>query len=104
MRGGLIDVRCGDASELPWPDGRFDAVVSVEDVMLRNGLELALREVHRVLKNDGCVSIAVHERDWDPDFRARLTAALWNTDFVCVRSRRGWTLRGRTLFFTARAS
>jgi arsenite methyltransferase len=105
MRSGLVDLRLGDASELPWPDGRFDAVVSVNNVMLWEPLDDALAEVRRVLKPDGRMSIAVHE--WAAqegrDLAADVEAALWLGGFTGVTCRRRMALSGHALYLKARA-
>ena len=57
--GRTADLRLGTASRLPWPDRSFDAVVSVNNVQFWN-LPEDLREVHRVLTQDGRLAVAVH--------------------------------------------
>lgn len=51
---GFADVQTGSVSELPFPDGRFDGVVSL-DVLYHDGVdqEKALKEFARVLKPGG---------------------------------------------------
>jgi len=50
--GLMADLRVGDFTELPWPDGIFDGIV--DNVSLGHnpisGIERALSEVHRVLR------------------------------------------------------
>jgi len=89
MRLGLVDLRVGNPSDLPWPDGRFDACIA--DGRVWNSLEDALRELRRVLKPDGRVAIAVSESR-----SRRMAAALWRAGFVCVRD--------NTRYLTARAA
>lgn len=50
---GTAQVVLGDASALPWPDGRFSAVVSVNCLKFVVDPDQALREIHRVLRAGG---------------------------------------------------
>jgi len=90
MRGGLVDLRLGNASHLPWPDATFDAVVAV------NATELS--EAKRVLKDDGCISIALQGA---PERGDQIVKKLWHSGFVCVRSRVG---RAKAVYATALAA
>jgi ubiquinone/menaquinone biosynthesis C-methylase UbiE len=52
------DIRHGDASELPWEDGRFDIVLQsmmFSSILDRAMRERAARELARVLRPDGLV-------------------------------------------------
>lgn len=48
----------GDAEDLPFPDGRFDAVLSVESSHCYPDVPQFLREVRRVLRPDGHLLLA----------------------------------------------
>ena len=50
------DVRVGNMFELPWSDGSFDAVSSINGVW--GGCEAALAEAHRVLRPGGRIGIS----------------------------------------------
>lgn len=109
LRLGAIDLRLGDASHLPWPDGRFDAALSVNNVTLWDPLDACVAELRRVVKTDGTVSIAVHgwanklpsgERR---DLPAEITEALWLNDFTAVTWHAARNMSGRALYFKARA-
>ena len=54
-----IDWVPGRAERLPFPDGRFDAVVSQFGLMFFDDPTVALREMVRVLKPDGRLAVAV---------------------------------------------
>jgi len=59
----------GDAEALPYPDGHFDAVVSMFGVMFAPRPELAAAEMARVLKPGGLLSLA----NWNPgSFSAKM--------------------------------
>jgi SAM-dependent methyltransferase len=50
------DIRLGSMFDLPWEDGRFDVVTSVNGVW--GGCEAALVEAHRVLRPGGGIGIS----------------------------------------------
>ena len=91
VRSGLVHLERGDASDLPWQNERFDAVVSTEPFLVAAGL----REVRRVLKDDGQLSLVMPGGSGDE----KIEEALWLGGFtgVVLRTRRG------TLYITARA-
>lgn len=53
-----IDFRYGDASELPFADGSFDAVTIAFGIRNFDKRAQCIRELHRVLKNGGMLAIA----------------------------------------------
>jgi len=54
-----IEWRQGTAEDLPYPDQRFDAVVSQFGLMFFADRRRALNEMHRVLKKGGRLAVAV---------------------------------------------
>ena len=55
-RTPVADLRVGSMFELPWPDGRFDAVISVNGIW--GGCGAALAEAYRVLRPGGLIGIS----------------------------------------------
>lgn len=53
-----IDFRVGDAEALPFPDNHFDAVISTFGVMFARDPEAVARELARVVRPGGRVSLA----------------------------------------------
>lgn len=56
-----VDVREGVAEHLPWPDGRFDAVLSSLVIGFLHDPDLTLREMARVARPGGAVAVCM----WD---------------------------------------
>lgn len=57
LRDGKLDLKEGDASQLPWPDGSFDVVLSANTFFFIEHPEPVLTEIHRVLSPEGRVVI-----------------------------------------------
>lgn len=53
IAAGTAQIVLGDATALPWPDGRFSAVASVNCLKFLPDPDQALREMHRVLRPGG---------------------------------------------------
>jgi len=74
-----IEFRYGDATQLPYPDEEFDAVVSTQVLEYVPDVDAALAEFHRVVRAGG--RVALLDTDWDsivwysPD-RARMNRIL----------------------------
>lgn len=58
-----VDLRHGDAEEIPFPDGSFDAAVSVFGSMFAPDHLLAAEELVRVTRPGGTIALA----SWTPD-------------------------------------
>jgi ubiquinone/menaquinone biosynthesis C-methylase UbiE len=52
-QGEALEMAVGDATNLPFPDERFDAVVSVHTIEHLTGLDSALAEMARVVRRGG---------------------------------------------------
>jgi SAM-dependent methyltransferase len=61
--GLTIDLREGDAEDLPFPDGAFDVVLSTFGVMFSPDQPRAARELLRVCRPGGRIALA----NWTPD-------------------------------------
>ena len=61
--GVALELREGDAEDLPFPDGAFDVVLSTFGVMFAPDQDRAAREMLRVCRHGGRVGLA----SWTPD-------------------------------------
>ena len=61
--GHTVQFRVADAEDLPFEDGRFDAVVSTFGVMFAPNQARAARELARVVRSGGFIGLA----NWTPD-------------------------------------
>jgi len=76
-RGLTSDLRVGDATALPWPDGAFDAVLSTFAFSAFPDADAALDEMVRVVKPGGKVIIVDAGVPPDGNPAARFLAWLW---------------------------
>ena len=58
-----VEIRHGDATQLPFPDHAFDAVVSTQVLEYVRDVDAALAEFHRVVRPGG--RAAILDTDWD---------------------------------------
>lgn len=80
---GAAQIVLGDAMALPWPDGRFSAVVSLNCLKFVPDPDRALREMCRVLRPGGRVLHVTDRPVRDPDRSGSLDAfgaRRWSAD------------------------
>ena len=66
-----------DASNLPFPDESFDAVISTQVLEYVPDVDAALAEIHRVLQRNG--RIVIVDTDWD--------SIVWHSNNRCLMDR-----------------
>jgi ubiquinone/menaquinone biosynthesis C-methylase UbiE len=62
VQAGRVELRRGEVSALPYPDGFFTRACAVHSVYFWPSVEGGLRELHRVLGPDGPLILAVRMR------------------------------------------
>ncbi len=65
-RRGRVEIRLGDAGDLPLPDRYFTKAASMNSLQFWSDPVVGLRELHRVLAPGGRVAIVVMARSDDP--------------------------------------
>lgn len=78
IAAGTAQIVLGDAEALPWPDGRFSAVASVNCLKFLPDPDQALREMHRVLRPGGRIVHLTDTPITDPDTSGTVDAfGIW---------------------------
>ena len=70
-----IDFRPGDMTRLPFPDDKFDCVVCVFGIFFVPDMDMALRELKRVVRTGGKLAITT----WGPRFFEPVNSEFWNS-------------------------
>jgi SAM-dependent methyltransferase len=60
---GRVELRCGDASALPYPSQTFDKVLSVHTLYFWPDAPAVVREIHRVLADGGRLVLGFHPKE-----------------------------------------
>lgn len=89
-RGLAIDLRQGDAHQLPFPDESFDAVIC-ECTLTALDKPRALGEMRRVLRPGGYAGI--HDLSWRDDPPARVQRRLLEIEHESPETLEGWKQR-----------
>ena len=63
IAAGRMKVQHGDVSQLPFPNESFDRVLAVNTIYFWPDTMRGLREIHRVLKTDGRVAVAIRSKE-----------------------------------------
>jgi ubiquinone/menaquinone biosynthesis C-methylase UbiE len=58
IRSGALDLQCASVDSLPYPDGSFERVTSVNSLFFWEDLRPGLREIRRVLSSRGLLVLS----------------------------------------------
>ena len=85
VRSGRVELKAGSVSAIPYPDGSFDRVCSVNNIYFWPARGHDLREIRRVMKDGGTLALAFRIEpnpsspsrlpSFDPEEAKRLLAA-----------------------------
>jgi ubiquinone/menaquinone biosynthesis C-methylase UbiE len=113
LRNGRIELLQASILAIPYPDGMFDKVYSLNTVHLWPEPESNLREVSRVLRPGGWLILGMRRRDPRGRFTGRagpeldeiagLIDALARAGYEQITERQSRADRGRAVFITARS-
>jgi SAM-dependent methyltransferase len=68
IRTGKIDLRYGDATQIPFAENSFDKAFSIHSIYFWPDPVAALREIWRVLKSNGLLILTVLPKEkWNPN-------------------------------------
>ena len=70
-----IEFRSGDLTQLPFDEGSFDVAVCVFGIFFVPDMQVALRELKRVVRTGGRLAITT----WGPRFFEPANSAFWNS-------------------------
>lgn len=60
IEAGRVDLRSGDVRNLPFDAAMFDKVFTINSINIWDDQQQGLREVHRVLGDDGTITVIEH--------------------------------------------
>ena len=101
LGSGRVELKVGSVSAIPYPDGGFDRVCSINNIYFWPSRVDDLREIRRVMKDGGTLALAfriepnpaspAHLPSFDPDEAIRLLGAAGFRDARSqVRQTRPW--------------
>jgi ubiquinone/menaquinone biosynthesis C-methylase UbiE len=64
IQDGRVEIRCCPAEALPYPDGCFSKVCTVNTIFYIEDLEKALSELRRVLDEGGTLAVCFTDWEW----------------------------------------
>ncbi|MDJ0732516.1 MAG: methyltransferase domain-containing protein [Nostocaceae cyanobacterium] len=62
IQQGRVELQCGQATTIPYPDDSFDQIFSINVAQFWENPTQVLQELHRVLKPGGLIAIAIQPR------------------------------------------
>jgi ubiquinone/menaquinone biosynthesis C-methylase UbiE len=91
IRSGLIELKHGDVSALPYPDESFDTAFSLHSIYFWPNPVDCLTEIRRVLKPGGLLGITIQPKDkWEPIVDPDIMTLYFGSDVARMFSDAGY--------------
>lgn len=91
IQSGLMEIRQGDVSSLPYPDESFDLAFSLHSIYFWQNPVDCLKEIKRVLKPGGRLAITIQPKDkWRPNVDAEIMTLFFGSDVAALFSEAGY--------------
>jgi ubiquinone/menaquinone biosynthesis C-methylase UbiE len=91
IRSGLMELKHGDVSALPYPDESFDTAFSLHSIYFWPNSVDCLKEIRRVLKPCGLLGITIQPRDkWEPVVDPDIMTLYFGSDVARMFSDAGY--------------
>ena len=91
MQAGLMELKHGDVSSLPYPDESFDTAFSLHSIYFWPNPVDCLKELRRVLKPGGLLGITIQPKDkWEPNVDPNVMTLYFGSDVASLFSEAGY--------------
>lgn len=91
IRAGRMELRQGEVTSLPYPDGSFDIVFSLHSIYFWPNPVNCLKEIKRVLKTEGLLGITIQPKDkWRPDVDSSVMTLYFGSEVESLFSEAGY--------------
>ena len=91
IRSGLMELKYGEVSSLPYPDQSFDIVFSLHSIYFWPKPVDCLKEIKRVLKPDGLLGITIQPKDkWRPNVDSSIMTLYFGSEVASLFSEAGY--------------
>jgi ubiquinone/menaquinone biosynthesis C-methylase UbiE len=91
IQSGLMELKHGDVSSLPYPAESFDLAFSLHSIYFWQNPVDCLKEIKRVLKPGGLLAITIQPKDkWRPNVDSELMTLYFGKDIAALFSDAGY--------------
>ena len=91
IQSGLMELKQGEVSSLPYPDQSFDMAFSLHSIYFWPEPEDCLKEIRRVLKPEGLLAITIQPKDkWGQKVDPSIMTLYFGSEVVSLFSEAGY--------------
>ncbi|HEX9385357.1 MAG TPA: class I SAM-dependent methyltransferase [Anaerolineales bacterium] len=91
IQSGLMELKQGEVSSLPYPDQSFDIAFSLHSIYFWPQPVNCLKEIKRVLKPEGLLAITIQPKDkWVPKVDASIMTLYFGSEVASLFSAAGY--------------